>query len=280
MLDDGAGIYSFVEFQKENAGENFVNRVIKNNIILNGRGAPEGGGKIYKAEGIYLDGRTMNVEVVGNTIAYTGNKAFATNSPVNVTIRDNNCFSTYGWGAGRLVTWQDIHNLDIKNNIFYAVNDQQQFVNFYHSGLDVPEKLTIWEAIRLAGEIDSNYYNTINPVGFVYSYAPVAGKPVLYPSPLTFENWKELTGQDTHSQKPAKTIPLYTFKNNIGSNLVKNGGFDSNKDDINIYGSGAESEWDDSGRITGEGSLKIECTQPQPNRYIMLHSAVGNIQAG
>ena len=280
LLDDGAGIYTFVDFSKDNAGENFINRVVKNNIVLNGRGAPEGSSKIYKAEGIYLDGRTMNTTVIGNTIAYTGNKGLASNNPVNITLRDNTCFSTSGWGAGRTITWGDIHNLEVKNNIFYSVNDQQGHVNFYHSGLDVPEKVTIWEAIRLAGEIDSNYYNTINPVGFVYSFAPIAGKQMLYPSPLTFDNWKEFTGQDVHSKRPFKTMSRYTFKNNIGGNLVKNGDFNNDMDDINVYGNGAEAEWDNSGKITGEGSLKIECTQPQPNRYTIIHGAVGNLQAG
>lgn len=279
LLDDGAGIYTFVEFSKDNAGENFINRVVKNNIILNGRGAPEGSSKQYKAEGIYLDGRTMNVDIIGNSIAYIGNKAFASNSPVNVTFRGNNCFSTSGWGAGRLVNWENIRHLDIKNNVFYSVNDQQNLGNFYHSGLDIPEKQTIWEAIRLAGEIDSNYYNTINPVGFTYSYVPDTGKPAVYPSPLTFEHWQEFTGQDVHSKRPLKIIPRYTFKNNIGSNLVTNGTFDNDMTDVIVYGSGVKGEWDGSGKITDAGSLKIECTLPQANRYSIVHSTVGNLQA-
>jgi hypothetical protein len=280
LLDDGGGIYTFVDFSKENAGENYINRVVKNNIVLNGIGAPEGSSKIYKAEGIYLDGRTMNTEVTGNTIAYTGNKGLASNNPVNITLRGNTCFSTNGWGAGRTITWGDMHNLEVKNNIFYSVNEEQGCVNFYHSGLDVPEKVTIWEAVRLAGEIDSNYYNTINPVGFVYSFAPVAGKPMLYPSPLTFEHWKDFTGQDVHSMRPSKIFPKYKFKNKIGTNLVKNGEFNEGMADINIYGNGVDGEWDNSGKITGAGSLKIECTKPQPNRYSIVHGAVGDLQGG
>lgn len=281
LLDDGGGIYTFVEIGQENAKEVFTDRVIKNNIILNGRGAPEGSTKIYKAEGIYLDGRTMNTMVLDNSIAYTGNKALACNNPVNVYLKGNNCFNTGGgWGAGRGVLWHDIHNFNVTGNIFYAVNDQQGLVNFSHSGLDVPAPVTIWEAIRLAGEIDSNYYNTVNPVAFVYSYAPAAGRPVLFPSPLTFEHWQEYTGQDAHSKRPSKIFPRYVFKNNIGNNLVKNGEFNDGMADISIYGSGVEGQWDNSGKITGKGSLKIECNQPQPNRYTIVHGAVGNLQAG
>lgn len=280
-LDDGAGIYTFVDFSKENAGEMFTNRVIRSNVILNGIGAAEGSSGIYKAEGIYTDGRSMNVDVIGNTIAFTGNKAIACNNSANVRLRDNTCFNNGGgWGVSRTINWYAIHNFEVKHNIFYAVNQHQNLVNFNHSGLDVPTAMSIWEAIRLIGDVDSNYYNTVNPVGFVYSYAPVAGKQYMYPSPLTFEHWQEYTGQDEHSKRPATIVPAYTFKKNTGSNLIRNGEFNNNMDGINIYGTGIEGEWDDSGKITGKGSLKIECVQPQPNRYTIIHSPVSGLQAG
>lgn len=280
-LDDGAGIYTFVDFVKENAAEIFFNRVIKNNIVLNGRGVPEGSNKVYKAEGIYTDGRTMNVDILDNTIAYTGNKALTCNNAVNITLRGNTCFNTGGgWGVNRGLNWVELKNFEVKKNIFYSVNQQQALLNFTHSGLNLPTAVSIWEAIRLAGEIDSNYYNTVNPVGFNYSYAPVAEKTYIYPSPLTFEHWQEFTGQDAHSKRPAIVVPLYSIAKATGNNLVKNGGFDNNMDEINIEGTGIKGEWDDSGKITGDGSLKVECTQPQPNRFFAIHGYAGGLQAG
>lgn len=280
-LDDGAGIYTFVDFVKENAGEVFTNRVIKKNIILNGRGAPEGSNKTFKAEGIYTDGRSMNVDILDNTIAFIGNKALACNNAVNIHIRGNTCFNTGGgWGVTRGLTWMELQNFEVKKNIFYAVTQQQHSVNFSHSGLNVPTAVSIWEAIRLAGDIDSNYYNTVNPVGFNYIYAPVAEKQFVYPSPLTLEHWQEYTGQDLHSKRPAVAVPLYTIKKIIGSNLVMNGEFNNNMDDVSVYGSGVKGEWDGSGKLTGKGSLRIDCTQPQPNRYTIIHSPVGNVLAG
>lgn len=281
LLDDGAGIYSFVDFSEENAGEQYINRVVKNNIILNGRGAPEGSIKSFKAEGIYLDGRTMNVEVVGNSIAYVGNKALTCNNPENILLRDNTCFNNGGgWGANRTITWKDMKGLQVKHNIFYQLGGQQSLVNFNHSGLDVPEKVSVWEAIRLMGEVDSNYYSAINPLGFVYNFAPEAGKPMLYPSPLTFENWREFTGQDIHSTLPVKQLPRYLLKNNIGNNLVNNGGFDNGMEAVNVFGSGAKGYWDNSGKVNGKGSLKIDCGLPQSNRYVLIHGEVGALQAG
>jgi len=280
-LDDGAGIYTFVDYIKENAGEVFTNRVIKKNIILNGRGVPEGSNKTFKAEGIYTDGRSMNVDILDNTIAFTGNKAIACNNAVNIQLRGNTCFNTGGgWGVSRGLTWMELKNFEVKNNIFYAVNQQQNLVNFSNAGLNLPNAISIWEAIRLAGDVDSNYYNTINPVGFHYIYAPVAEKQFIYPSPLTFEHWQEYTGQDIHSKRPAVAVPLYSIKKITGVNLVANGELNKNMDGINIYGTGVKGEWDGSGKLTGKGSLKIDCTQPQPNRYTIIHGAVGALSAG
>jgi hypothetical protein len=279
-LDDGAGIYTFVDYIKENAAEIFFNRVVKNNIILNGRGAPEGSTKVFKAEGIYTDGRTMNVDIIDNSIAYVGNKAFACNNAVNINIRGNICYNNGGgWGLTRGLTWMELKNFELKQNVFYSTNQQQALAVFSHSGLNLPVAVSIWEAVRLAGDIDSNYYSTVNPVGFNYNYAPVAEKQHIYPSPLTFEHWQEFTGQDVHSKRPAVIVPLYSITKNTGGNLVKNGTFDADMADIHIYGAGVEGAWDGSGKITGGGSLKVECTHPQPNRYSLIWGAVGGLQA-
>lgn len=281
VLDDGAGIYTYVEVAKEAAGENYTNRIIRNNIILNGAGAPQGSIKVYKAEGIYLDGRTMNVDILDNTIANTGNKAIAMNNPVNITIRNNNCFNNGGgWGANRGINWVSIKNLVINNNTFFPLSEEKPLVNFSHSGLDLPVPVTLWQAIKNAGDIDSNYYNIINPVAFVYSFAPIAGKPMQYPSPLTFEHWQEYTGQDLHSATPAKHLPRFLLRSKKGNNLVANGTFDSDIKGIYIYGSGVKMQWDGSGKLTGSGALKVECSEPQPNRFSLIHGEAGNLQAG
>ncbi len=281
VLDDGAGIYTYVEVAKEAGGENYTNRIIRNNIILNGVGAPEGSVKTYKAEGIYLDGRTMNVSILNNTIANTGNKAIAMNNPVNITVKNNNCFNNGGgWGANRGINWVSLQNLVIKNNIFFPLNEEKPLVNFSHSGLDLPVPATIWQAIKNAGDIDSNYYNIINPVAFAYSFAPLSGKPMQYPSPLTFEHWQEYTGQDVHSAMPVKHIPRFLFRGKRGSNLIANGSFDNDIKGISIYGSGVKMQWDGSGKLTGSGALKVECSEPQPSRFSLIHGEAGKLDAG
>lgn len=283
LLDDGGGIYTWVDYNKNNKDSvMFTNRVIKDNIVLHGIGATEGAFKSPKAEGIYLDGKAMNTQVLNNTVAFIGNRGIEMNAPLNVTVRNNTFFNTGGgWVASRLYSWENIRNNEMKHNVFYSMDNKQRQGEFYHSGLDMPEPVSsIWEAVRLMGDIDSNYYNTINPVGFEYYYAPVAGKPNVFPSPLTLENWKTLTGQDQHSKRPAKTVPLYVLKNITGPNLVSDGGFAKDINSVQLFGSNTTVQWDSAGKITGGGSFKMEISKPETSRYSVIHSKVGNVIAG
>ena len=282
LLDDGGGIYTWVDYNKNNKDSvSFTKRVVQHNIVLHGIGASEGSSIARKAEGIYLDGKAINTEVLDNTIAFVGNRAIEINHPVNVTVRNNTCFNTGGgWVATRLYAWENIRNLELKHNIFYSMDDKQKQVDINHSGLDLPHPQSIWDAIRLMGDVDSNYYNTINPVGFEYSYAPITGKGNLFPSPLSLENWKTLTGQDQHSKRPAKTVPLYVLKNITGPDLVSDGGFAKDINSVQLFGSNTTGQWDNSGKIAGDGSFKMEISKPETSRYSVIHSKVGKVIAG
>lgn len=280
VLDDGAGIYTYTESSRE-GGLNFINRIITGNIILNGLGALAGSISMPKAEGIYLDGSSMNVIAENNTIAYVSNKALACNNPVHVKFIKNTCFNNGGgWGAARLNTWENIEGLIIRHNIFYPVNDQQQLVNFIHSGLDQPLPVSICEALQSMGSVDSNYYNIVNPAAFNYSYAPKAGKQWIYPSPLSFDNWQAFSGQDFHSKLPSKILSGYQIKNIIGNNLVAGGDFKTNINAVNIFGSNVKSSWAKNEKLVGSGSLKIEVKAAEANRYVMVHGPVGILPAG
>ncbi|MBL0357455.1 MAG: right-handed parallel beta-helix repeat-containing protein [Chitinophagaceae bacterium] len=280
-LDDGGGIYTYVDASREKPGTPFLARSIKENIILNGKGAPQGSVNAGKAEGIYLDGGSMNVEVIGNSIGYVNDKALAFNNPSNITVSNNTCFNNgIGWSASRKNSWQPFGNLDIKNNIFYSLYDHQTQVNFLYAGLNVPDELSIWEAIKLTGDIDNNYYNTVNPFGFNYTFSPVEGKAFVYPSPLTLEHWQDYTAQDVHSKRPVKIIPRYTFQQKLSSNLVKNGEFTKDLNSVNIYGSDTKGKWDHSGVITGDGSLRVETDEAAPGHYALVHGELGSLTAG
>lgn len=280
-LDDGAGIYTYVDATKEKPGLPYSNRIVKENIILNGKGASQAAGGLGRAEGIYLDNGSMGVEITGNTIAHVSNKAIALNNPFEVKITNNTCFDNgSGWSASRRTSWQEFGKLDITHNIFYALLDHQVQGNFLYAGLDQPDGLTIWEAIKLAGNIDSNYYNIANPLAFNYTFSQVEGKPMNYPSPLTLEHWQDFTGQDLHSKKPAKLIPVFLFRQKLGKNLVNNGDFAKDLTDVKVEGSDTKGKWDDDGAITGKGSLRIEFGTAEPNHYSLVHGEAGSIMAG
>ncbi len=281
QLADGGGIYTWIEVEKEKQEAVYINRLVTDNIILYGIGPAQGGGAMPKAEGIYLDGGTMNVSVKNNTIAFVSNKAFACNNPVNISFSNNTCYSNGGgWGAARTNASNTLKNLEVVNNIFYATNDNQALVNFVYTGLNKPEPVNIWEAIQMIGVIDSNYYNILNPAAFNYSYSAEAGGPFTYPSPMSFDNWKQLSRQDMHSRLPAKLVPAYHLKNVIGNNLVKDGGFENGTDNVKIYGANTSGNIDKSAKMKGRSSLKIEFSKAEANRYGIIHGDVGSITAG
>lgn len=281
QLDDGGGIYTWIEVEKEKQEAVYTNRLVTGNIILNGMGTSQGGGSMPKAEGIYCDGGTMNVSIQNNTIAFVSNKAFACNNPVNISFTGNTCYSNGGgWGAARTSASSTLKNLEVTDNIFYAVRDDQSLVNFIYTGLDKPSKITIWEAIQMIGTIDNNYYNTVNPAAFNYSYSPEAGGPFTYPSPLSFNNWKELTRQDTHSKLPAKLVAPYHLKNIISANMINDGGFENGVNNAKVFGSNTAGEIDKSSKIKGTSTLKIEFSKPEANRYGLIHDAVGSVTGG
>lgn len=281
VADDGAGIYTYVDASKDNPGADFVNRVVRENIILNGKGAAAGSVSRAKAEGIYLDGGSMNVLVEKNTIAHVVNKALACNNPWNVTLRNNTCFNNGGgWGAARVNTWQQFGNLIVTNNIFYSLYDDQSHVNFIYAGLDTPGQPSIWEAMQLAGTIDSNYYHTVNPLGFHYIFSPAADKPFIYPSPLTGGQWQALTGHDLHSTITSGDIPTYKVEQKLGDNLVSNGAFTKDITGVSAFGGDTKLKWDQGGVLTDQGSLKIEISRAQPNRFALISGAAGLVQKG
>lgn len=283
QLDDGAGIYTWIEIEKEKQEAVYSDRQVINNIILYGygTGSQQRAGAMPKAEGIYCDGGTMNVSIQNNTIAFVSNKAFACNNPVNISFTNNTCYNNGGgWGAARTSAGNELKNLEVTNNIFYATNDNQSLVNFLYTGLNKPAPITIWEAIQMIGTIDNNYYNTTNPAAFNYSYSQEAGGPFTYPSPLSFDNWKELTRQDAHSKLPAKLVASYHLKNVMGANMVNDGDFENATNKAKIFGANTSGNVDRSARVKGKGSLKIEFSKPEANRYGIIHDAVGSITAG
>ena len=175
---------------------------------------------------------------------------------------------------------QSVKNLEVANNTFYSTSENQQLVNIIYTGVNKPAPKTVWEAIQTIGTFDNNYYNIRNPAAFNYSYSMEAGGPFTYPSPISFDNWKELTKEDPHSKLPVKLVAPYHLKNIVGANIVNDGGFENGLSNTKIFGANTSGDVDKSGKIKGKSSLKIEISKPEANRYSIIHGAVGAITAG
>jgi hypothetical protein len=250
IKQDGGAIYTW------NGGypvKMFTNRVIKGNIISNGIGNGFGvvGGK-PGANGIYMDNSSNHVEIIDNTVFNMSGIGYHNNSPFLITMTGNTFFNVArGYDIVRYVMDgeedyhgnEDIIKMDIRNNIFFSITDQQTAFKFSDKAVNFPTASTIKARISAMGIFDNNYYHLFNDQGFSYSYRNDKTSPWINPQPLSFENWKSYTGFEENGKllpsihnikdsvrfeyNPAKTIkniPLdtkyYTADNKIYTDSV------------------------------------------------------------
>lgn len=202
VVEDGAGIYTYAS-----ASDYYSNRVLSNNIILNGIGAPAGTGGDINVHGIYLDGNTMNVNVLNNTVANIGlNGIFCTN-PSNVKIDGNTSFNNASAiGVFRYYDRPAISNFSLTNNVLYPKYATQDNFSYANTGLDQPYAVSIETAMQQIGFIDNNFINTPKTAGFNFYYRTYAGGGYSFPPSITLQNWRSATTHDLSSKLPPKTI--------------------------------------------------------------------------
>lgn len=275
VKDDAGGIYSYASGTDADPGTIYTNRVIKDNIVMNGIGALNGrtGTTLY-ATGIYLDGRTMNVDVLNNTVFNHPRGGIHSNNPNSVNIKGNTSFNNLNAVSIFRWAWGGISNLAVKNNIFYPKTSNQRSFYYTNSGLNEPVTNTIQNALQSLGDLDSNYYNMINPVGFNSEVYATTGGALIPTTPLSIEGWKAFTGNDSFSKQPVKSIVPYKINSLIGINKFANGVFTAGITGLTVFGANATAVWDNSGKISG-GSLKVSVTSPVANKYVMVHSPMG-----
>ena len=277
--DDGGGIYSWAPGTDAEPAGTFTNRVVRDNIVMNGIGAPEGRSSTNLfVSGIYLDGRMMNVDVINNTVFNIGKNGIHCNNPNNVNIIGNTSFNTLNAISFMRWSWGSINNLKVKNNIFYPKYSNQRNLSYTNGGLNDPAVTTVQSALQSLGDIDSNYHASINEVGFNTDIYSTAGGPSIPTSPQSLDSWQILSANDLHSKRPFREAPQYSIRSVTGSNLFTNGPFTSNISGLTFFGSTVNATWDNTGAISG-GSIKVEFKSPSPNKYVLLYSSIGAISA-
>jgi len=273
VKDDGGGIYTF--------GTNKTKRVIKNNIILNGMGAPFGNANPNHAEAIYCDGGSGGIEILNNTCAFISNRGVYLNSPKNIHVRGNTLFSSDGWGVNKNFD-ETVYDFSMTKNIFFSTNKTKNFGSYSNDGLNsslIPVASTIEQALERVGIIDSNFYNILNPTGLSYQYQSANGWS--FPKPLSFEGWKMASKHDNISKlTPVKFASYQVDALTTGDLLTSTGKFESSSLGITVWSptTNITSGWDNSSKITGPGSLKITPAVSSTD-YTFLYSSVGAISS-
>lgn len=276
--DDAGGIYSWIP-QSEEIDVNYVNRVIKSNIVMNGIGAPEGRSSLNPfVSGIYLDGTIMNVEVLDNTVFNMGKNGIHCNNPDNITISGNTSFNNLNAVSFMRWPWATISGLNIKKNIFYPKTSTQRNLYYTNAALNEPDSSTLQAVLHTLGSIDSNIHGRSNPTGFAYEIYSNENGPLVPFAPQSIEGWRSYSGQDHHSMKPFREPPAYYLRGTNGSNTVLNGRFNQNLTGVTVVGNAVSAAWDNAGIING-GALKVIMNNPVPNRYALVYSPVGAVAA-
>lgn len=280
IVHDNGGIYTYVGGTDANPGNYFTNRTISNNIVMNGVGAPLGTTSSAPAlAGIYLDGRTMNVNVLNNTVFNIPKNGIHCNNPNNITIRGNTFYSNGQDISFMRWAWGSITNLNVKGNTSFPMTATQKNIYYTNAGLNTPVATTLQANLKTLGSFDSNYYHTFSDAGIATEIYDTEGGALIQTTPFSLDAWKAFTGYDKTSKKPAQKILPYTINSTIGANLFSNSQFTSNINGMTVFGTGTTAAWDNTNKITGAGSLRMDFSSASANKYSLLHSPVGAVSS-
>ena len=144
--DDGGGIYA--------SGEaNATGRVIRGNIVVNGRGNRYGTAQTedLAASGIYMDDRSAGVLIEGNTVANCSENGIFLHNAHEITVKNNTIFnvSRQAYLAHDAISVGDpIRNIQMRNNLFVSTTASQLALALSSRVNDIAQY----------GSIDSNSY--------------------------------------------------------------------------------------------------------------------------
>jgi parallel beta-helix repeat protein len=230
--DDGAAIYTWND---DFANPGAAGSVVRGNTVLYSVGAAGGtGGSSRPAEGIYIDDRSHDIDVLDNTVAHMANYGIYLHNTMNVSVRGN---VVYNSGSAQLRLTEDFRGgaatmsgNTIKENVFYCLSEDQlcllQSSEFGETG---------W------GVSDSNYL--CNP----YSQMLVKENNVVY----SFGSWQTDQGHDINSTPSlVYWTSAYAVSGTTGNEMINNGTFET---DIGGWG-----RWPSACTITHETNAGLD----------------------
>ena len=196
VKDDGGGIYTW------NAGHYFypnvvppnVGRKVIGNILHNGIGAGFGTDDSLSnsANGIYIDGGSCNVEVLGNTVYHCGAIGIFLNNASRITVLNNLVYNSKIQLQVRAEGMPLLTNRGhiVKNNTFVSGLSSQRIANFItDEGMD---------GIQRMGVMDSNYYCRPADPEMIMHCSYKKGDLEIHKT-YSLNEWKEQYGHDPNS---------------------------------------------------------------------------------
>lgn len=225
-IDDGGGIYTFVNNQSIN-GINYVNQIVDSNFVSNGIGAFLGGSGVPKAEGIYLDDQSLNVVLRHNTVWDVQHSGIQMNNPKNQAAHDNTVFRTEYSLQVNMKDYGALTGNRLTRNILYQTSNVA--FNFFHfnKNLSFPTPKTIEQSIANMAYIDSNWITNLRNNGNqqpYYYYYSTNGSAITFPPNLSLAQWRSSTwgSHDFSSILPPATVNSTTthIYTNPSNNLL------------------------------------------------------------
>jgi len=272
VLDDEGGIYCY---RSSDAPEP-VNRKIINNIVLNGIGAINGtDGLSAPAEGIYIDDRSTNVEISGNTVAFCSNSGIYLHNSPKCIVKNN---TIYACNLDLWISHDDnaptfpIINCDIENNLYASKEldaSKSQLFQFQTNDPGFTPNL---------GTMDNNIYCvpflTDDYIEYVNESATTS-----FSKCIELTEWRDISGLDLHSTLSPTSYLVYSKL--LSANGITNGTFGSN---LNGW-----STWDPAGnkstlsRVADQldgGALALSVSGTIVNNPTRLEVRIPPITAG
>ena len=203
ILDDGAGVYFFTGSGLHPT----ENRIVTNNIILNGIGVTDGvkDKTLKPANGIYFDDNSKDIIAAGNTIAHcSAHGIYFHNSP-DCSALNNTIFS-----CSEFIYFQsddigdlDITNCTVKENIAVSADVYEEELMFTFVGFGSHASTS---QLQHVGEIDNNYY-----------CRPFAGEQYIraFNQKFNLQEWRDYSGYDRNTKLSPLQYPTYDVDQDV-----------------------------------------------------------------
>ena len=213
--DDGGGIYTWSDGVTKN-----YSRKLTGNIVMNAIGAPEGSGwSGVASEGIYIDDRSFNVDIIGNTVYKCGNNGIFIHNASQVAVRNNTVYNNGNqlWLVhDQIAPAFPVTNCTIDSNIFVSREPVQRVAAFTTVDNGIPEM----------GNFNYNYY--CRPLDDNLTFYTQYVDGTTFTDALSLDGWQKKFQKDLYSGKSPIEVAGYKILDVKSKNFFLNPNFDYN----------------------------------------------------